>query len=193
MAAVRVTLLGGASLASGEKRTPRMERKSAALVAFLALGGASPRTRVAGMLWPESPERTARNNLAQTVRRLREAAGTSIVSGDRTIELAEGVDVDVARIEVLVQRGQTADAAQSRGVLLDGFDYDDCKELADWLAAQRERMRRALKRARAAEAERLEREGRVQEALARTRDDSRSRSARRGSHAPPHASSVSHR
>lgn len=171
MAAVRVTLLGGATLVSDAHRVERMERKSAALVAFLALGGASVRTRAAGMLWPESPEKTARNNLAQTVRRLREAAGASVVEGDQTIALAAEVDVDVARIEVLVQRGQTADAAKNRGVLLDGFDFDDCKELADWLAGQRERMRRALKRACAAEAERLEREGRIDDALARTRAD----------------------
>lgn len=171
MPEARFTLLGGGSLFSGERRVERLERKSAALVAYLALSGATVRTRIAGLLWPESRERTARNNLAQVVKRLRDAAGTSVIEGTTTLALVPGVEVDVARLELLAQRGHHGDVADSRGILLDGFDYDDCSELDTWLTSQRERLRRAVKRARTAEAARLEREGRFDEALTRSRTD----------------------
>lgn len=70
MAHWRVQVLGHAQVTrDGEATAP--ERRTAAILAVLALEGPTPRSRLAGLLWPEVPEATARNNLAQALRRAR--------------------------------------------------------------------------------------------------------------------------
>ncbi|WP_460414283.1 AfsR/SARP family transcriptional regulator [Thermus oshimai] len=66
MTSGRLRLLGGASLEVEGRPPLRLERRAAGVLAYLALEGPAPRSRMAGLLWPDSPERTARNNLAQT-------------------------------------------------------------------------------------------------------------------------------
>ena len=86
--AIRFSLLGGARLdvaADPPVTVARLEKKTAALVAYLAVEGATTRSRIAGLLWPDSKESTARNNLAQAVRRLRSAAGAPVIAGDETV------------------------------------------------------------------------------------------------------------
>ncbi|MCL6569732.1 MAG: hypothetical protein K6T35_12870, partial [Meiothermus silvanus] len=66
------------------------DRRAVAVLAYLALEGATPKYRLAGWLWPESGETTARNNMRQLLRRLRLAAG-EVVLGEDLIELAPEV------------------------------------------------------------------------------------------------------
>src|SRR4051812_12494249 len=99
---LRVEVIGGACIARAASVAP-LERKAAALLTYVALSGSTARTRIAGLLWPESPERTARNNLAQTIRRLSHAAGRSLFEGDAAIVIERDVEVDAVRLEVLVQ------------------------------------------------------------------------------------------
>jgi DNA-binding SARP family transcriptional activator len=63
-----------------------LERKQAALLAFLALEGTQPRSKLAGLLWASSTESTARNNLAQTLKRIREQHG-ELIQGNGELRL----------------------------------------------------------------------------------------------------------
>jgi DNA-binding SARP family transcriptional activator len=154
---VRIQLLGGASL-TGAREVPRLEKKSAALLAYLALEGTTSRSRLSGLLWPESREATGRNNLAQVVRRLKQAAGTNLIAGDTAVELI-GAEVDVRQLLSLVDAGQLSEAARLEGELLGGVDLDGCADLEVWLAGARGRVRAAWMKAADAELSRCEREG----------------------------------
>lgn len=138
-------LLGGARL-SGEIPIARLEKKTAALVAFLALEGPTARTRIAGLLWPDSREATARNNLAQAIRRLKKAAGAVVVDGDAVLEIAT-TPVDVVALLDLVKKGSFAEAAALSGELLSGYDFDECPDFDAWLRATRIRVQHAWARA----------------------------------------------
>ena len=73
------------------------ERKTAAVLAYLALEGSTPKYRLAGLLWPDSGEVAAKNNMRQLLRRLR-LAGAEVVTGDERIELRSEVEVDVKQL-----------------------------------------------------------------------------------------------
>ncbi len=70
----------------------RLERKTAAVLAYLALEGQTHKYKLSGWLWPDSGETAARNNMRQLLRRLRVAAG-EVVLGEDLIELHSEVDV----------------------------------------------------------------------------------------------------
>ncbi|RIH85749.1 ATP-binding protein [Calidithermus roseus] len=167
MAGHRLRLLGEATLEVEGRSPVRLERRTAGVLAYVALEGPTPRSRLAGLLWPETPEHTARNNLAQALRRLRQAAGGyEAVSGDEVLRLAEGLEADAARLVLLTFQGRYAEALALEGELLWGHDYDDCPDFADWLLAEREHLAGLWREALEAEAERLEREGELREAVA---------------------------
>ena len=94
----RLALMGSARLEiGGTSLAP--ERKAAAVLAYLAVEGPTPRTRLAGLLWPDSEEATARNNLTQTLRRLRLATAAEPVVGDNPGRLSDGIEVDAVELE----------------------------------------------------------------------------------------------
>lgn len=132
----------------GERRFAIAPR-DAALLAWLAIEGPTPRGRLAQLLWPDAGTEAARNTLRQRLFQLRRALGTSPVEGSAVLALADGV---------------THDLHDADDVLADlGEDFG--AEFGSWLALQRERRRQ---RARGSLGERLaaaEREGRWDEAL----------------------------
>ncbi|MER9323484.1 BTAD domain-containing putative transcriptional regulator [Mesorhizobium sp. M0626] len=66
---IRLTIFGKAALAYEGREVPIVNRKSIALLAYLAntLHGSESRERLAGLLWSESSEERARASLRQTV------------------------------------------------------------------------------------------------------------------------------
>ncbi|MCS7067992.1 MAG: tetratricopeptide repeat protein [Meiothermus sp.] len=142
----------------------RLERKTAALLAYLALEGPTPRSRLAGLLWPNSPESTARNNLSQVLRRLRQAGGEGWVTGSDTLSL-QGIATDVTELELAHFAGRHAEVVQGQGQLLEGLDYDDCPELEDWLITRREYLNDLRRRSLTALADAAEQAGEYREAL----------------------------
>lgn len=167
MAGHRLRLLGEATLEVEGRPPVRLERRAAGVLAYLALEGPTPRSRLAGLLWPDTPERTARNNLAQTLHRLRQAAlGYEAAGGDEVLRLAEGLEADAAQLVLLSFQGRYAEVLGLAGELLRGHDYDDCPDFADWLVAEREHLLGLWREALAQEAERLERGGDLRAALA---------------------------
>jgi DNA-binding SARP family transcriptional activator len=97
----------------------------AALLAWLALEGPTPRARLAALLWPDKDADAARNSLRQRLFHLRKQIGVDLVSGSTTLALADGV---------------THDLEDSDSVLADaGIEIDG--EFGHWLVRQRERRR----------------------------------------------------
>src|SRR5262245_45059477 len=94
----KLELLGEARLV-GPEGTGRLDRKEAALLAYLALEGATSRQRLAELLWPEADER-ARANMRQMLRRLRLSAGRELVEGREALSLVSDVTADAAQLQV---------------------------------------------------------------------------------------------
>ncbi|WP_045233492.1 hypothetical protein, partial [Deinococcus pimensis] len=126
-----LSVLGRPRLVTRGGAPVRLGDRAFAVLAYLALEGPSSRSRVAGLLWPDSPESTARNNLVHVLRRTIAAAGGEIVEARETLSLAPGVTVDVppladagAVIQALLVAGD--------GALLDGMEFEDAPDFSDW-------------------------------------------------------------
>jgi DNA-binding SARP family transcriptional activator len=160
----RLELLGVPALHIQTRQLRPLERKIAGVLAYLTLEGPTTRSRLAGRLWPESSETTARNNLSQALRRLRQAVGAELVLGGDVLEL-QGLDVDVADLEVAHFAGRHAEVVQHELRLLEGCDYDDCPDFDDWLLIRRERLADLRRDSLLALADGLEQAGQYREAL----------------------------
>ncbi len=143
----RLRLLGGVALQRDETQQEPLERRTAALLAYLALEGPTPRSKIAGLLWPESTEETARANLRQRLKRLRESLEVELVVSDEPLRLRPDVTVDAVELESLIFVGDYATALQREGSLLAGLDYDDLPDLEAWVLAMRERLESARRTA----------------------------------------------
>lgn len=95
----------------------------AALLAWLALEGPTPRNRIAALIWPDKSSEAARNSLRQRLFQLRRQAGSDLVEGGAVIALAEGIGHDL----------HEADS------LLEGVVLEIGGEFGQWLALQRSR------------------------------------------------------
>ncbi len=138
-------VLGDAlSLRDAAGATVSPKRRSAALLAWLALSGATPRERLAELIWPGAAD--PRNSLRQALHQLHRSA--PVVTRDDPVAIAPGVEV-----------------VDAEGELLSVFDVSDMPEFAEWLGFQRERTREERFETIAARAERLEADGRLGEAL----------------------------
>lgn len=141
------------------------ERKAAAVLCYLAVEGPTPRTRLAGLLWPDSEEATARNNLTQTLRRLRLNTNAEPVRGDNPVRLSDDFEVDAAALERAALAGDAQRLLSLPARLLDGFDYDDCPEFELWRDSKHERIARWRADAQLTLVHQLEVEARYAEAL----------------------------
>ncbi len=72
----RLTLVGAPRLEREGREAVRLERKLAAVLAYLALSGPTTRERLGELLWPDVPRERARNSLRQALHRLRALGGT---------------------------------------------------------------------------------------------------------------------
>ena len=158
----RIELLGIPRLVLPQGKPYVLERRDAALLAWLALRGPTPRSRLVSLLWPDLSTRTAQTNLRQRLFRLKRRAGVEIVVSGPVMALAEGVAHDLAH------KAPELDAALQIGAptLLGSLEYDDCGELAGWVESARERWAGDWRMQLAQHAAQLESEGRIAEALA---------------------------
>ena len=99
--------------------------RDAALLAWLALEGPTPRVRLAALLWPDSATDAARNALRQRLFQLRKVLGFDAVVGSLTLALADGLTHDLEDADSVL--GDAAPAASG--------------EFAAWLEQQRQRRR----------------------------------------------------
>ncbi|MVN87591.1 AAA family ATPase [Deinococcus sp. HMF7620] len=120
-----LSLLGSPTLSGGGGQL-RLDGKPAALLTFLAAEGPQPRRTCAALLWPDAPPATARNSLVQLLRRLHQAAGRVLVSGQQILALAPDLTTDLQ-----------GPVAPGESLLLADLDSEISPAFSDWLSAQR--------------------------------------------------------
>ena len=131
-----------------------LEQKDALLLAYLAIEGPTPRSRLASLLWPDVDAERARANLRQRLFRLRKSIGRDLLEGGDVAGLCVDIEIHL-------------DPAESGpGELLHGLEEPGAGELADWLDGAREQRRTGRIRALADESSRLEGAGQLVAALA---------------------------
>lgn len=161
--------LFGPALLTGGATALKLERKTAALFAFLALEGATSRSKLAGLLWADSTEEAARSSLRQRLYRLRVAVGLDLIVSSDPLRLTAKLNVDVMRFESLLFTNDLTAALAFEGELLANLDFDDCPELSEWVLSARERLEASRREAGIGEADRLEQVGDYRAALAPAR------------------------
>lgn len=149
----------------GQPIGPFPTAKAVALLGYLALerDGEHPREQLAVLFWPEHDDAAGRQNLSQTLARLRRTlgpAGDCLVATRQTVYLAENapLEIDAVVFENLLEQTNrhshtrkadcahclallTQAAALVRGNLLEGVQLDDNDDFDQWLLIQRERIR----------------------------------------------------
>ena len=144
-------------------------RKARALLAYLATEGGRPHYREAlsGLLWPDYPDRAARNSLRQVVHNLRRAIGDDVAPTPLLLVSRDTIRVnpdarlflDVAVLERATAIGPQrpsggtpptdCEALRSavmlyRGPFLEGLSVDDCPAFEEWLLLRREQLDRQM-------------------------------------------------
>jgi DNA-binding SARP family transcriptional activator len=157
-------VLGEARLL-GSAEPLRLQRRAAAVLAYLALEGPTPKYRLAGLLWPDSGEEGARNNMRQLLHRLRTATGTDLVLGAETVSLSGEVTTDAVELQGHVLSSRHAEALSREGTLLGTLDFDDCPDFDAWLSQAREQLQSLRCRAASAAADACEKRGELAGAL----------------------------
>jgi DNA-binding SARP family transcriptional activator len=127
--ALRLALSAAPVLHRADGSALPLATRDAALLAWLALEGATPRTRLAQLLWPDSDSDSARNALRQRLFHLRRQAGDGLVAGTAMLSLAEGVEHDLSDSDSVL--------GESR--------HDFGAELSAWLEQQRGRRRARMR------------------------------------------------
>jgi len=170
MSKLSLSLLGSIQVTlDGEPVAAFESDKVRALLFYLAVEAERPhrREKLAGLLWPERPERNARQNLSQALSNLRRAicdrgaAPPFLIVVPQTVQFDRASDyqLDVAVFDALldachahvhhaletcdacVQRLQQA-AALYRGSFLEGFSLRDSAAFEEWALYEQERLQR---------------------------------------------------
>ena len=154
--AVRLTTLGTLDLRGLNGRvvqTVLAQPKRAAVLLYLALArprGMHQRDSLLALFWPERDQQSARKALRQALYFLRAALGegTIVTIGDAEVGVSDQIWCDVVAMERAIEEGRLEEAlALYRGDLLPGLHIDGSPEFAEWLDAERERLRALLARA----------------------------------------------
>ncbi len=141
---LEVRLLGQYDVRCDGEPVEISSRPSRLLFAYLSLtpGKRHPRERLAGLLWPESDEASARGNLRQALWRLRKALGDDYLLVDnKTAALNPDAHywLDTALLDDRSDRDLSAAVAAYQGELLPGY-YEE------WVLLERERLQAAFER-----------------------------------------------
>lgn len=145
-------------------------RKHLALLVYLAR---SPRGRtrehLAGLLWADRPEASARHSLNVALHAVRRHSGdASVEASGGTVKLAPGaVRLDVDALEACAARSDWMGAAQLvAGEFMEGFAVPGASAFEDWLAAERSAWRQRGVDVLVRRCDELLRDGQAQEAAA---------------------------
>ncbi|MGH4006077.1 MAG: AfsR/SARP family transcriptional regulator, partial [Pseudonocardiaceae bacterium] len=135
-----MTLLGGFRLAVGG-RDVRLPVSAQRLVAVLALRGQVSRSRLAGTLWPDTPEHRALASLRTGIWRVNQAAPdlVAITASQLDLDTRTRVDVRVlVKRSVEVMQGEDFDACTLSTGVPDGEMLPGWEDA--WLTDERERL-----------------------------------------------------
>ncbi|WP_407569304.1 BTAD domain-containing putative transcriptional regulator [Deinococcus altitudinis] len=134
---LHIQVLGTPAL-SLNGRPAELSGKSLALVCYLALEGETRRAVLADLLWSGVPEDAGRRNLRRELHRLRATAvGDWLEAHGERLSLRPGYSLDLHEFHRLLQRGQSAGAAELlRGPLLDGLYPPSAEGFTEWREAR---------------------------------------------------------
>jgi len=170
MSSYRVDLLGQPGYWRADSTFVPLERGLALALAYLALEGPASRADLAALLWPDSEETRRDQSLRALVYKLRKGLGRGAVVApvQGMLSLSDDliVTVDAAYVRAAFLRRDWAGVIAASPHLLDGVREDKDSELGAWLERQRAGFRFRHAAALGEEAERLNEEGRSEEALA---------------------------
>ncbi|MBO1437545.1 AAA family ATPase [Meiothermus sp. CFH 77666] len=154
-------LLGSPRVWLGGQGITLPTKKLLGLVAYLALEGPTPRSKLAGLFWSENDEESARRNLRRELFRLRETPLKDCVQvGSNEVGVASPAQTDVARFRALVEQGRYEEALNLyRGALLEALELPGADGFSEWLAQEREELGRLWQRTLLYQAENLETRG----------------------------------
>jgi predicted ATPase/DNA-binding SARP family transcriptional activator len=156
---IRFEMLGGARIAlSDDTFRPVKATVRGHALAYLALSGDwVTRDRIGFLFWADSPDSTARHNVRQLLKRIRQLGWIEGLetSGDAVRWL---VPHDVADLTELIAREDWGDLPQS-GDLLPGLERNSTAEFEDWLLDHRRRTLAAWQTAVVASARHAEAQG----------------------------------
>ena len=162
MPGLTIELLGAARITAAGHTLDLRVRKELALLAYLAAEQQRHRREsLLGLLWPDSPEDIARNNLRVVLAGLRRALGpagqAALIADRQYVQLAPGYTLDVAafrgalaavashahpaleRCDACAERLAEA-VALYRGEFLTGFSLPDSTMFEEWAVIQREQL-----------------------------------------------------
>jgi DNA-binding SARP family transcriptional activator/predicted ATPase len=159
MAHLCITLLGNLQVTLDGQPVPSFKsNKDRALLAYLSVEStrAHRRESLAGLFWPEWPDRDALSNLRYTLSSLRRVIGDPqaqppylLITRD-TLKFNPASDawLDVAAFDTALEAGRTAVEKLEqavplyRGNFLEGFSLGDCPAFEEWALLTREKLRR---------------------------------------------------
>jgi DNA-binding SARP family transcriptional activator/regulation of enolase protein 1 (concanavalin A-like superfamily) len=156
MVPLQLSLLGPPEIVlDGHPVTGLNSDKVRALLFYLAVEAGRPHRResLAGLLWPDYPERSARTNLSNALSNLRAALGDREANvpffhvSRAAIQFNAQSDcrVDAGAFEELVSCGEWEEAiALYRGPFLEGFSLSDSPPFEQWALVVRERLQRQM-------------------------------------------------
>ena len=193
MARLSICFLGPLQVTlDGQPVTAFESDKVRALLAYLAVEADRPhrREKLAGLLWPDWPERSARTNLRGALSNLRSAIGDRLPAGSeegapsfllisqQTIQFNVGSDaaVDVLTFDQILGSLPSSDSPESmrrleeavalyRGPFLEGFSLPDSTAFEEWMLLEGERLHRLAVEALHTLAEGHARQGQAERAL----------------------------
>ena len=141
-------------------------RKAIAILAVLALDGATGRDQLAPLLWPDGSVGDARRNLRRELFRLRQAMLPLDEAADGALRLGPSIGVDVSRFRRAAADGDEASALSlAAPSALDGLDGIAGEAFDHWLHEQRTVLARQRQQLRHAHARQRAEQGDVSTAL----------------------------
>jgi DNA-binding SARP family transcriptional activator len=147
---LRIALLGPPILTWGDQPFVIARRQARALLyRIAATAHLVPREQLGYLLWPDSPDATARRNLTVLLTQIRHALPLPdlLVTVDDTIGLNHtAAETDTAALASLIPQATSAGQLdilarvlrQYRGPFLDGFALPDSTEFEDWASQERQ-------------------------------------------------------
>jgi DNA-binding SARP family transcriptional activator len=133
-----IRLLGqpGVTLSGGIVHA--LSGKSAALVALAAIEHSPSCRRVAGMLWPDSPARLARNNLRTLRHRLSRQLGVEVLDSGEQLSISSQAAIQAFSADELVAELDAGGASSCR--LLADVGLLELEQFQEWLSTAQQRV-----------------------------------------------------
>jgi predicted ATPase/DNA-binding SARP family transcriptional activator len=156
-ARLELSLLGTVAISlDGEAVSEQVPAKCQALLGYLAVTGqAHSREKLAGLLWGDKPEASAKANLRKSLSILGQMFGDALLVTRQTVAFNRASDywLDVEAFEsATAEHGPAPErldllreaVALYRGEFLEGFSVRQALEFEEWVLQERERLRQAV-------------------------------------------------